>query len=252
MFESLIESRAENGGRAKKSWWLSLLIHGGVIAIFLIAPLIHYSELQVSLPLTYLVAAPVLPQPTPPVPPPAPQRTSLHRRQPSSQPVVVVDDLRMEPTVPDPPSAEDLPWIPVTSGTDIAGVALPGVPPTLSGVPGGDGILGRESIPPPPPPPASEKKPVRVGGEIQQARKIVHVQPIYPELARKVRVEGIVVLEARIDEVGNVSSLRILRGHPLLNQAALDAVKQWKYSPTLLNGEPVPVMTTISVVFSLR
>jgi len=78
------------------------------------------------------------------------------------------------------------------------------------------------------------------------------VNPIYPPLARQARIQGVVVMEAVISKEGSIESLRVVTGHPLLNQAALDAVKQWKYRPTLLNGEPVEVITTVTVTFNLK
>ena len=78
------------------------------------------------------------------------------------------------------------------------------------------------------------------------------MNPVYPPLARQIRVQGAVVMEAVINKEGSIESLRVISGHPLLNQAALDAVKQWRYRPTMLNGEPVEVITTVTVTFSLR
>jgi periplasmic protein TonB len=90
-----------------------------------------------------------------------------------------------------------------------------------------------------------------MGGNILETRLIKKVEPIYPELAKRARVQGSVVLEATIDERGNVSSIRLVKGHPLLNQAAIDALSKWIYSPTLLNGEPVPVRGTVTINFVL-
>ncbi|HEY2384036.1 MAG TPA: energy transducer TonB [Terriglobia bacterium] len=95
-------------------------------------------------------------------------------------------------------------------------------------------------------------QPVRKGGVIQAANLIQQIKPSYPLLARQARVQGVVVMEAEISKDGSVQSLRVISGHPLLNQAALDAVRQWKYRPTLLNGEPVEVLTTITVTFTLQ
>jgi protein TonB len=92
---------------------------------------------------------------------------------------------------------------------------------------------------------------VRVGGQVQESKIIRKVLPVYPELAKRARVEATVILEVNVDEEGNVINVRVLRSHPLLEQAAIDAVKQWKYSPTLLNGEPVPVVATVTVEFKL-
>ena len=76
------------------------------------------------------------------------------------------------------------------------------------------------------------------------------VDPVYPPLAKQARIQGVVVLEAEISKEGTIDNLKVITGHPLLIQAAIDAVKQWRYKPTLLNGEPVPVVTTITVNFA--
>ena len=107
-------------------------------------------------------------------------------------------------------------------------------------------------VEPPPPPPPTPAKPIRVGGTIREPKKIVDVAPIYPAIAQQVHKEGVVILEAVINETGNVVGVRLLRSEPLLDQAAIDAVRAWKYTPTLLNGVPVQVLMTITVQFRLR
>jgi protein TonB len=91
---------------------------------------------------------------------------------------------------------------------------------------------------------------VRIGGEIKQPTKIRDVKPVYPPIARQAGVTGVVILEVVIDADGNVAEGRVLRSIPLLDQAALDAVKEWKYVPTQLNGTPTPVIMTVAVNFS--
>jgi protein TonB len=105
--------------------------------------------------------------------------------------------------------------------------------------------------PPPPPPPAQPRIP-RVGQGIREPKKIVHVAPEYPEIARRAGVQGTVVLEAILDATGRVESVRVLRSQALLDEAAIRAVRQWRYSPTELNGVPVPVLMTITVNFNLN
>ena len=90
-----------------------------------------------------------------------------------------------------------------------------------------------------------------VGGKIQEPKKLKNVPPVYPEEARKARVQGVVILECTISPEGTVTDVRVLRGIPLLDQAAIDAVKQWVYTPTLLEGKPVPVIMTVTVNFKL-
>ena len=90
-----------------------------------------------------------------------------------------------------------------------------------------------------------------MGGNIKEPRKLKTVSPVYPDIAKQARVQGIVILECVIGPRGDVTEVRVLRGIPLLDQAAIDAVKQWVYTPTLLNGLPVPVIMTVTVNFSL-
>ena len=84
------------------------------------------------------------------------------------------------------------------------------------------------------------------------ASKVRDAAPAYPDIAKQARVQGIVILEAIIDPGGNVTNVRVLRSIPLLDQAAIAAVKQWKYEPTLLNGVPVPIVMTVTVNFALQ
>jgi protein TonB len=136
---------------------------------------------------------------------------------------------------------------------DMGGMAG-GVP---GGVAGGSmggvmgGVIGGAGSAPPPPPKAAGPKRVTVGGNVQAARLVNRVQPLYPPLARQTRISGTVKLHAIIGKNGAVEQLQVVSGHPLLVQSALDAVKQWRYQPTLLNGDPVEVDTEIDVIFSL-
>jgi TonB family protein len=94
--------------------------------------------------------------------------------------------------------------------------------------------------------------PVRLGGAIAAPSKVKHVDAIYPSIAQSAKVEGIVIVEALIDCNGSVADVKILRGQPLLNEAALEAVRQWQYTPVLLNGVPVKVLLTATVAFRLE
>ena len=93
--------------------------------------------------------------------------------------------------------------------------------------------------------------PLRVSPEAQEQRLIYSVCPVYPKLAKEARIQGTVRLVALIDEFGNVKGLKLISGHPFLVKAAMDAVKQWRYRPAMYGGVPVPVITIISVTFSL-
>ena len=134
--------------------------------------------------------------------------------------------------------------------TGVAGV-VGGVP---GGVPGGSmgGVLGGVlSSTPVAIPKAATPQRVRVSQGVSQGLLIHKVQPAYPPLARQARIQGTVVLQALIGKDGAIQNLHVVSGHPMLTGAALDAVKQWRYKPYFLNGEPVEVETTINVNFTL-
>jgi protein TonB len=114
---------------------------------------------------------------------------------------------------------------------------------------GGVGPIG-PPIAPPPAPPATQP-PVRLSSGIRAPQRVVNVTPVYPAAARLTHVEGFVIIEATIDEKGNVARAQVLRSIPLLDEAALTAVRQWKFTPTLLNGVAVPIVMTVTVNFKL-
>ncbi len=111
-----------------------------------------------------------------------------------------------------------------------------------------------EPQPQPEPAAAQERKqePIRVGGNVQESKLLVRVDPEYPEEAKRARIAGTIIMQVTVSEDGSVEDVKVLRGHPLLNDAAVSAVKQWRYSPTLLNGEAVPVVATVTVIFNTR
>lgn len=116
------------------------------------------------------------------------------------------------------------------------------------------GITG--TAPPPPPPPQRERKPetpprIRVSGNVQQVKLVRQIEPVYPPLAKAARIQGTVRFTVIVGKDGAVQQLQLISGHPLLVPAAQEAVKQWVYQPTLLNGEPVEVLTQIDVSFTL-
>jgi protein TonB len=119
----------------------------------------------------------------------------------------------------------------------------------FGGIPG-QGIMSGSAPTPPPPKPAPPAR-IKQGGDVTAASIITQTRPAYPPLARQARIQGTVVLHAIIDKEGKVAQMEIVSGHPLLVQSALEAVKQWRYKPTQLNGEPVEVDTTIQVTFSM-
>ena len=124
----------------------------------------------------------------------------------------------------------------------------------ISGKPDGVELLSdslgiRSMAPPPPPEPPA---PIHLGSGIRTPQKIGDVAPAYPPIAQAAHVQGVVILEAVLNAQGRVESVRVLRSIPLLDQAAVDAVRQWRYTPTLLNGMPVPVIMTVTVNFTLQ
>jgi protein TonB len=145
---------------------------------------------------------------------------------------------------------EELP--PSMAQVGVVGGVPGGIP---GGVIGGIGVIGGAAPPPPPPPPPVKEAPketrIRVGGNVQQANLIKKIAPPYPPLAKQARIQGTVRFNAVISRDGTIQNLTLVSGHPLLVPAATEAVKQWVYKPTLLNGEPVDVITQIDVNFTL-
>jgi protein TonB len=112
-------------------------------------------------------------------------------------------------------------------------------------------VIGGVPPPPPPPKPKAPVGPQRIDGQVAEANLIRRIQPVYPPLAKSARVQGTVEFTATISKEGNIENLQLVRGHPLLVNAAKEAVLQWKYRPTMLNGSPVEVITDIIVNFTL-
>ena len=236
MFENLIESSPQLVGRKKTAFLVSFLLHGGITCTLVTVSLIYYQTLpENELGKGWLT---FLAPPAPP-PPPAPPAPAWVPPEVSEQ-------------IPPPP--DDLLTVP--SITYTVGGITGGIPGgVVGGVPGsvmGNVLGGTPQAPPPPPPPRVKKQPIRVGGNVQASRLVHRVEPEYPELARKARISGTVVLSVTVDEKGNVAEIRLRSGHPLFNRAAVDAVRRWKYSPMLLNGEPFRVVTTVSVSFVMK
>jgi len=238
LFEQLTLSSRDGRRRGVRSFPVSLAIHLAAVAVIVIVPILSSDELPGPV-LTYTVcAAPAVLAPVPPPPRGIPRRVAAsHPRAAATPPpgtAVVLPTSRSEELL-SAVSLEDemglrecegcVPW-----GSD-------DVPVALASAPAG----------PPPEPPA-----VRLSSGIDRPVKLHHVVPVYPDLARQARVEGIVVIECRIDTRGRVAEARVLSGHPLLDGAALDAVRQWRYRPTLLNGQPISVIMTVTVRFALR
>jgi len=229
-------------------FFVSLILHAVLVAAVIILPLVAYDGLPR---VTDRVARAFFAEPlelAPPPPPPPPPPPSAARRaatRPAPPPPVNSATLVAPVAVPDllpaPEATLDL-------GLGIEGGVVGGVE---GGVPGGvvGGIVG--GLPParlPPPPPRI----VRVGGHIIAPKMVHRVEPEYPALAVEAHVQGIVILEARVDTRGRVTDLKVLRGHPLLDESAVAAVRRWRYRPLLLNGEPAEFILTVTLNFELR
>jgi protein TonB len=243
MFE---DSLFESGGRLKTkkkfTVFASFIIQSTIIGILVLIPLIYTEALPKHELLTFLMAPPP-PPPPPPPPAMAPKVIVKPKAAPPPQEMVQPKAIpkQVARIVEEPPPP-----------TTMAGGVVGGI---AGGIGGGTtgGILGGiiAAAPPPPPPPPPPQERIRVGGAVQQANLIAQPKPVYPPLARQARIQGTVKLEAVISKEGTIENLTVVSGHPLLIQAALDAVKQWKYKPTMLNGVPVEVVTTVDVNFTL-
>jgi protein TonB len=251
MFDTLLESGGKGQATKKPvTVLLSVVIHSVVIVVLVLIPLIYTEALPRQQLLTFLLTAP----PPPPPPPPPPAASVVKVQKIASQ--IVEGQLQTPKEIPREIAkiVEEAPPPPSVGG--VVGGVEGGVPGgQVGGVLGGvlGGIMNRNAAPPPPPPKIEAPKPVRirVGGNVQQANLISNPKPIYPPLAKSARIQGTVILEAVISKQGTVENLTVQSGHPLLIQSAMDAVRQWRYKPTLLNGDPVEVITTITVNFSL-
>ena len=240
MFEdSLVESTGKLGtGRTKYTTFLSFLLQCALIGVLVLIPLIYTEALPAKAMLTTLVAPP---PPPPPPPPPTPQ---VVVKKVSTD---IIDGALRTPTkIPDKIKkvVEEEAPPPVTSSN--MGV-IGGVGP--AGSPGGvlGGVLASANSAAP----KIEVRKLRVSAGVQASKLISQPKPLYPPIAKQARVQGTVVLAATISKSGTIDNLRVVSGHPMLTQSALQAVRQWKYQPTYLNGEPVEVETTINVNFSL-
>jgi protein TonB len=212
---------------------VSIAAHAMAIALFVMSPLTTGVDMPaISSPLE---AARYMPTITPPSPPP-PQQPPSVRAESTAAPTQAPDRIMDEPpSVPTNPVEGALPPGP---GIDTGASVLSNL-----------NVAGPPPAPPSPPPPPTPVRPGTRG--IREPKKIVHVAPEYPVMALRARKEGTVILEAILDVTGRVDRLKVLKSEALLDEAAIRAVQQWRYTPTELNGVPVPVLMTITVRFSL-
>jgi protein TonB len=244
MFEdSLIESGGRLSTRRGATTALSFGLQVVLIGILVLIPLLFTEALPKTQLMTFLVAPP------PPPPPPPPPAAAPIKVVKQIQTDIINGQLRTPTKIPEKVQMikeEEAPP-PITSMAGVVG----GVP---GGVPGGQmgGVIGGiiSSTPVAVPRVATPQR-VRVSQGVSQGLLIRKVQPNYPPLARQARIQGQVLLQAQISKQGTIENLQLISGHPMLAPAAIEAVKQWRYKPYFLNGEPVEVETQITVIFSL-
>ncbi len=250
LYGSLLDFSSTRPRRATRQFFASIFTHALIIAILTLIPF-AFTE---SIDLTQFTRTQLVAPPPPPPPPPPPAQMADHLR-PVPKRVLSVGGKLLAPTVI-PENVAMLHEKPLPPEIDATGGMPGGVP---GGVPGGQigGVLGsiltggQQNYLPQLAPPPKPMAPVRVGGRVKEPRKLYAPAPAYPVLARQARVEGIVVIEAIINVNGEVVEARVVSGPALLMQAALDAVRQWKFEPTYLNEQPVPVDLIVKVEFHL-
>jgi protein TonB len=242
----LVYSAQKTGDWKRAAIPLAYIAESILVGVFILVPLIYTQ----ALPKQWLISEMHIPPPPGPPPvrvtgrpaPPPPHHPSL---DPLTAPVSIPPVIATIVEAPEPQAG-------IVQGPWVAG-GIPSGPPdgVLNGVIGSP-FGGKE---PPPPPPVVHAAPktqmVRRGGDVIAARALYQPPPVYPPLAMMARIQGTVVLQAIIGIDGSVKDLKVLSGHPLLVRAAIDAVRTWRYQPTLLNTEPVEVLTEIDVNFKL-
>jgi protein TonB len=244
MFDNLLEcSPAGMKTKTGLTVFISTMVQMLLLGVMVLVPLIYTEALPKAMLTTFLVAPP------PPPPPPPPAAAPVQKVVRPMAKLMQSGKLQAPTAIP-----KQVTMIKEEEQAPDMGVGVVGGVP--GGIPGGQsggvlgGIIGGVVSTLPPPPKAAPAR-IRQGGNVQQAKLINMVRPVYPPLAKQARISGTVRLHAIIAKDGSVIQLEVVGGHPLLVQSALDAVRQWRYQPTLLNGEPVEVDTTVDVVFSL-
>jgi protein TonB len=243
--DSLFESQGRSKTRKPLTVVVSVIVHVATIVVLVLIPLIQIQAITIP-PIDQSLLAPRFD---------VPKHVEVFSAQPRIQKSIQADPniLTAPESIPnviayiDEPTIPNLPSSPVANS--IGSLLREVINSTAEEIKPSD--PGPPPLPPPSPP-VMKIDPIRQGGLVQAANLIYRVNPAYPPLARAARVQGIVVVEAVISREGLIESLRVVSGHPLLSQAALDAVRQWKYRPTMLNGEPVEVITTVRVTFTLN
>jgi len=240
-----------SGQNRRQTWatFASFIFQCFIVGVMLLVPLYFTEELPKSQLLTFLVAPP----PPPPPPPPAAEAAARVVKQIQSD-LLNTGELRTPSRIPRKIEMikEDEAPPPLLSGT---GGVVGGVP---GGVSGGQlgGVIGgivsaTSNLAAVPKLQLAVPQRVRISQGVTKGLLLQKVEPPYPPLARAARIQGEVVLNAIISKEGTIENLQLVSGHPMLVPAALEAVRQWRYRPYLLNGQPVEVETTITVIFLL-
>jgi protein TonB len=245
MFELFREDRRQEPHRNSIPVLISTAAHVIVLAALLAVPILYVSDELPEVPdvLAFVVSA-APPPPPPPAPASKPSTPKPIRPVPKPSPLAAPVDI--------PRQIVEEPDVVMASDEGVFGGVEGGIP---GGVVGGivGGVLDANVPPPPPPAPAPPvlQAPLRIGGELKAPALIERVEPEYPPIAVRAQVQGVVILEAVVDRQGRVEDVRVLRSIPLLDRAAIAAVRQWRYSPLLLNGQPERFVLTVTVSFSL-
>jgi protein TonB len=208
----------------------SILAHALAVTVVVIAPLFATTEL----PEPHRSSVLVLPRPVAVAHPDEPRERASAAEPPSE----IATPIAATPIV-----------APVGISDPLPDLSIGSEPSSLPFVWPGGNADGDDPVPPPQ---ARIEPPRRVGGGIQPPSKTVHVAPVYPAIARAAKVRGTVILEAVISATGRVEDVKVLRSVQLLDDAAIEAVRQWRFTPTIFNGEPIPVVMTVTVTFLLH
>ncbi len=268
-FDQLIVSGTKEKTKRKLTLPVSIGIHVVVLASIIVLPLLTPADLPEP---AYGAVKAFFVEAAPPPPPPPPAAPQASKPRPVTE--TKVEQPRVVPQVTPKfvaPVEQEIPEVVADSGVSegvpegVAGGVPEGVVGgveggVVGGVEGGveGGVVGGEvggtgtGEGEPAPEPEKPAGPVRVGGRIKAPQKLKDVAPRYSDLAKAARVSGIVILECVISPEGRVTNVKVLRGAPLLDREAVEAVKQWVYSPTLLNGDPVAVIMTVTVNFKIQ
>jgi periplasmic protein TonB len=241
----LDENRFKTGSRTLKAL-ISVLAHVAVITMPILLGLFFTDTINIKQYASMMLVAP------PPPPPPPPPATAIIKAAPVRERFITGGKL-FAPTVI-PKTVAEIREAPIEE--DSLGGVSGGVP---GGVPGGQmgGVLGGviggvlSTAARPLAPPSGKPSPMRVGGRVKPPKAIIQVRPDYPPLARQARIQGQVQIDAILDEQGNVVEMRVVSGPAILYQAALDALKTWKYEPTYLNDQPIAVQMIVTITFTL-